>query len=48
VLHKLSVQAPAWLATQPTAASLMSQIITRRRLFTPQMRELAEVRHLPL
>jgi transcriptional regulator with XRE-family HTH domain len=48
VLHKLSVQAPAWLAAQPTAASLMSQIITRRRLLTPQMRELAEVMHLPL
>ncbi len=48
VLHKLSVQAPAWLATQPTAASLMSQIITRRRLLSPQMRELAEVMRLPL
>jgi len=48
VLHRLSVQAPAWLAAQPTAASLMSQIIGRRRLLTPQMRELAEVMRLPL
>lgn len=48
VLHRLSVQAPAWLATQPSAASLMSQIITCRRLLTPQMRELAEIMRLPL
>jgi len=26
----------------------MSQIITRRRLLTPQMRELAEIMRLPL
>jgi len=48
VLQRLSVQAPAWLATQPTAAGLMSQIIARRRLLTPQMRELAEVMRLPV
>jgi transcriptional regulator with XRE-family HTH domain len=48
VLHRLAVQAPAWLTAQPTAASLMSQIIARRRLLTPQMRELAGVMRLPL
>lgn len=48
VLHRLSVQAPAWLVSQPTAASLLSQIIARRRLLTPQMRELAEIMRLPL
>jgi DNA-binding XRE family transcriptional regulator len=48
VLHRLSMQAPAWLTAQPTAASLMSQIIARRRRLTPQMRELAEVLRLPL
>jgi hypothetical protein len=48
VLHRLSVEAPAWLTAQPTAASLMSQIIARRRLLTPQMRELAETMRLPL
>lgn len=48
VLHKLSVQVPAWLTAQPMAASLMGQIIARRRLLTPQMRELAEVMRLPL
>jgi transcriptional regulator with XRE-family HTH domain len=48
VLHRLSVQAPAWLAAQPTAASLLNQIIARRRLLTPQMRELAEIMRLPL
>ncbi len=48
MLHKLSVQAPSWLTAQPTAASLMGQIIARRRLLTPQMRELAEVMRIPL
>ena len=48
VLHQLSVQAPAWLTAQPTAANLVSQIISRRRLLTPQMRNLAQTMHLPL
>ncbi len=48
VLHELSVHAPAWLTAQPAAANLMRQIITRRRLLTPQMRDLAETMHLPL
>jgi len=48
VLHRLSVQAPAWLTAQPAAASLLGQIIGRRRLLTPQMRELAEMMCLPL
>lgn len=48
VLHRLSVQAPAWLTSQPAAASLMKQIITRRRLLTPQMRDLAGTMRLPL
>lgn len=48
VLHQLSVQAPAWLTAQPAAANMITQIITRRRLLTPQMRGLAETIHLPL
>jgi hypothetical protein len=48
VLHRLSVQAPAWLVSQPTAASLMTRIIERRRLLTPQMRALADTMRLPL
>ena len=35
VLSRLAAQAPAWLVAQPTAASLMSQIITRRLAADP-------------
>lgn len=48
VLSRLAAQAPAWLVSQPAAASLMSQIVSRRRLLTPQMRGLIEMMHLPL
>lgn len=48
VLSRLAAQAPAWLIAQPAAARLMSQIIARRRLLTPQMRGLAKMLRLPL
>lgn len=48
VLHQLSAEAPAWLSRQPMASTLLARLIARRRVLTPQMRDLAETMRLPL
>ena len=46
VLSRLHAEAGAWLAEQGMARGILQGILSRRRVYTPEMRELARFLHL--
>ncbi|OMI38937.1 helix-turn-helix domain-containing protein [Streptomyces sparsogenes] len=48
VLSEVNVNAPEWLASQRYARDIMSDVVTKRRTLTPEMRTLADAVGLPM
>jgi transcriptional regulator with XRE-family HTH domain len=48
ILARLAKEAPLWLAQQRAAKDILSNIVTRRRTLTPQMRDVAHAINLPI
>jgi transcriptional regulator with XRE-family HTH domain len=48
VLSSVKAEAPEWLAQQRYAQDIVSQVISRRRTLTPEMRELADAVSVPM
>lgn len=48
VLSDVHEHAPEWLAEQRYARDIMTDVVSRRRTLTPEMRALADVVRLPL